>query len=128
MTPAATSHSSDSVDAVFAALVNPARRELLRLLLDEGEQPVQQLASHFAMRRPSVSEHLKVLLDAGIVTQHKRGRERYYRLEPSPLMEVRDWLSPYERFWRERMANLRELLDEEESGEDVDGENVEGGV
>lgn len=128
MTPAATSHSPDSVDAVFAALVNPTRRELLRLLLEEGEQPVQRLASHFAMRRPSVSEHLKVLLDAGLVGQHKRGRERYYRLEPSPLMEVRDWLSPYERFWRERMTNLRELLDEEEPGEEVDNQNLDGGT
>jgi DNA-binding transcriptional ArsR family regulator len=117
MTPTATSTSSDSVDAVFAALVNPTRRELLRLLLDEGEQPVRQLASHFAMRRPSVSEHLKVLRDAGLVDQAKRGRERYYRLEVSPLMEVSEWLSPYERFWRERMTSLRELLDEEAGGD-----------
>ena len=127
MTPTTTEPSPDSVNAVFAALVNPTRRELLRLLLDEGEQPVQRLASHFAMRRPSVSEHLKVLRDAGLVDQAKRGRERYYRLEVSPLMEVSDWLSPYERFWRERMRSLRELLDEEDAGEDAVEEEKEDG-
>lgn len=127
MTPTATPPSG-AADDVFAALANPTRRELLRLLLYEGEQPVQQLASHFAMRRPSVSEHLKVLKDAGLVGQHRSGRERYYRLEAAPLMEVSEWLSPYERFWRERMTSLRELLDEEESGEDADGETAEDGA
>lgn len=128
MTPTATPPSSGAVDDVFAALANPTRRELLRLLLDEGEQPMQQLASHFAMRRPSVSEHLKVLKDAGLVDQHRSGRERYYRLEAAPLMEVSEWLSPYERFWRERMTSLRELLDEGDAGEDADGDSVEDGA
>lgn len=120
MTSTVTPPPSGAVDDVFAALANPTRRELLRLLLDEGEQPMQQLASHFGMRRPSVSEHLKVLKDAGLVGQHRSGRERYYRLEAAPLMEVSEWLSPYERFWRERMRSLRELLDEEVAGESVE--------
>jgi DNA-binding transcriptional ArsR family regulator len=98
---------------VFAALASPARRQLLGLLLDRGPLPVQELASHFAMRRPSVSEHLKVLKDAGLVGEQKSGRMRLYHLEPEPLREVTEWLTPYERFWRERLAGLRELLDEE---------------
>jgi DNA-binding transcriptional ArsR family regulator len=100
---------------VFAALANPTRRELLRLLLDRGPQPVQRLASHFDMRRPSVSEHLKVLRDAGLISERRSGRQRLYQLEPLPLREVRDWLTPYERFWREKLASLRDLLDEEPS-------------
>lgn len=99
--------------AVFSALASPVRRELLRLLLDVGSQPVQQLADHFAMRRPSVSGHLKVLRDAGLVAEHKDGRHRYYRLELAPLMELRDWLSPYERFWRKNLAQMAAFLDEE---------------
>lgn len=102
-----------TVDEAFAALANPTRRGLLRLLLDGGPQPVEHLAAHFAMRRPSVSEHLKVLRDAGLVSEHKWGRQRYYELEAGPLMEVFEWLSPYERFWREKLAGLREVLDEE---------------
>jgi DNA-binding transcriptional ArsR family regulator len=98
---------------VFAALANPTRRDLLGLLLDQGPQPMQQLAAHFDMRRPSVSEHLRVLRDAGLIRERRDGRQRVYRLEADPLREVRDWLTPYERFWRERMTALRDLLDDE---------------
>ncbi len=97
---------------VFAALASPIRRELLRLLLDQGPQPVAHLAANFDMRRPSVSEHLKVLREAGLISERRSGRQRIYRLEPRPLREVRDWLHPYERFWREKLTNLRDLLDE----------------
>lgn len=83
---------------MFTALASPARRELLRLLLDEGTQPAGRLAERFDMSRPSVSEHLKVLKDAGLVAETRRGRERLYRLEAAPFMEIRDWLTPYERF------------------------------
>lgn len=96
---------------VFAALANPTRRELLRLLLEQGEQPVQRLAEHFAMRRPSLSEHLKVLKDAGLVVEQPVGRQRLYSLRPEPLREVAAWLSPYERFWRDRLTALRAVLD-----------------
>ncbi|MET8952939.1 ArsR/SmtB family transcription factor [Streptomyces sp. NPDC004393] len=98
-------------DRVFAALANATRREVLRLLRDEGPQPVQALADHFAMRRPSLSEHLKVLREAGLVSEQRSGRRRIYRLEAAPLAEVQDWLHPYERFWRERLKGLGELLD-----------------
>jgi DNA-binding transcriptional ArsR family regulator len=98
---------------VFTALASPVRRELTALLLD-GPRPVGDLAAHFTMSRPSVSEHLKVLRDAGLVTEQRDGRRRIYRLEPGPLRELSEWLSPYERFWREKLSNLRELLDEED--------------
>lgn len=96
---------------VFAAVASPARRQLLQLLLDRGPQPVQELADEFAMRRPSVSEHLRVLKDAGLVTEEKAGRQRLYRLRPEPLAQVAAWLTPYEQFWREKLVNLRDLLD-----------------
>jgi DNA-binding transcriptional ArsR family regulator len=98
---------------VFAAVANASRREVLGLLLDGGPQPVQELAGHFDMRRPSLSEHLKILKDAGLVVERKAGRQRLYSLRPEPLREVADWLTPYERFWRGRLAVLRDLLDEQ---------------
>ncbi len=101
---------------VFAAVASPARRKLLELLLDRGPQPVQELADQFAMRRPSVSEHLRVLKDAGLVTEEKAGRRRLYRLRAEPLQEVATWLTPYEQFWRAKLANLRDLLDEQSGG------------
>jgi DNA-binding transcriptional ArsR family regulator len=98
-------------DKVFAALASPVRRDVLRMLRDEGPRPVQWLADHFDMARPSLSEHLKVLRDAGLVSERKVGRQRLYRLEAVALTEVQEWLSPFERFWRERMAGLRDVLD-----------------
>lgn len=96
---------------VFGAVASPARRQLLGLLLEHGPLPVQDLAAHFAMRRPSVSEHLRVLKDAGLVSEHRAGRQRYYHLEAQPLQELSQWLSPYERFWRHKLSALRDLLD-----------------
>jgi DNA-binding transcriptional ArsR family regulator len=96
---------------VFGVLASPIRRQLLTLLRTDGPQPVRALAAHFDMRRPSVSEHLKVLKDAGLVVEHKRGRQRYYHLDARPLSQVEQWLRPYERFWRNKLANLREILD-----------------
>lgn len=98
-------------DDVFAALASPARREVLRLLLD-GPRTVNDLASNFDMRRPSVSEHLRVLREAGLVSEQRAGRERRYQLEPRPFLEVREWLDPYERFWRDRIKSLRDVLED----------------
>jgi DNA-binding transcriptional ArsR family regulator len=98
-------------DDVFAALASPARREVLRLLLD-GPRTVNDIASHFEMRRPSVSEHLRVLREAGLAGERRVGRERHYHLEPRPLMDLREWLDPYERFWRERLKALHGVLEE----------------
>lgn len=98
-------------DQIFAALANATRREVLRLLREQGPQPVQALADHFAMRRPSLSEHLKVLREAGLVSEERAGRQRIYRLEAAPLADVQDWLHPYERFWRDRLKGLGDLLD-----------------
>lgn len=109
--PAAGAREAAVEDRVFAALANATRREVLRLLRERGPQPVQALADHFDMRRPSLSEHLKVLREAGLVSEQRAGRRRIYRLEAAPLAEVQDWLHPYERFWRERLKGLGELLD-----------------
>ncbi|MFD1829184.1 ArsR/SmtB family transcription factor [Streptomyces desertarenae] len=103
-------------DRLFSALANPTRREVLRLLRVEGPQSVQRLADHFDMRRPSLSEHLKVLREAGLVSERRKGRERHYRLEAGPLSEVRDWLGPYERFWPEAVEDLHGLPDHGEAG------------
>jgi DNA-binding transcriptional ArsR family regulator len=100
------------MEAVFGALASPVRREILGLLLD-GPQPVNRLAAHFNMARPSVSEHLRVLLDAGLVSQARAGRHRLYELQAQPLADIGEWLRPYERFWRGKLRTLRQLLDEE---------------
>ncbi len=99
-------------NSVFHAIADPTRRALLDLL-GEGERSVKGLAAPFAMTRPAVSQHLRVLRRAGLVTERKVGRERHYRLRAAPLREVRDWVGQYERFWRDRLGALSEYLDEE---------------
>jgi DNA-binding transcriptional ArsR family regulator len=86
-------------DIVFAALANPTRRDILDLLLG-GERTVMALAERFEMARPSVSEHLRVLRDCGLVVEDKRGRFRHCRVNPQPLQEISAWLRPHERYWR----------------------------
>ena len=83
---------------------------MLDLLRDAHERPVADLASHFDMSRPAVSQHLRVLLDAGLVAERRNGRERLYRLVPKRLAPVRDWLALYDRFWDDRLGKLAALL------------------
>lgn len=96
---------TQQVPEVFEAISNAARRRMLDLLAD-GERPVNAIAERFEMSRPAVSQHLRILLEAGLVTEERHGRERRYRLVPERLAPVRDWLSHYERFWDERFSRL----------------------
>jgi DNA-binding transcriptional ArsR family regulator len=95
---------------VFGAISHPARRRMLDLLVD-GDRPVNAIAENFDLSRPAVSQHLRVLLDAGLVTEQRHGRERRYRLAPERLAPVRDWLAHYERFWDDRFVRLERHLE-----------------
>lgn len=94
---------------VFGAISHPARRRMLDLLA-EGDRPVNAIAGHFEMSRPAVSQHLRVLLDVGLVTEQRHGRERRYRLAPERLGGVRDWLAHYEKFWDDHLQRLQQQL------------------
>ena len=91
-----------ATDRLFGALANPTRRDILDLLLG-GELSAGDIAARFAMSRPSVSEHLRALRDAGLVAERTAGRQVFYTLTAEPWTELRDWLAPHERFWRGRM-------------------------
>lgn len=97
---------------VFSALANPVRRQLLELLV-ESPRNAGALASEFALSRPAISEHLQVLRRAGLVRDAVHGRERVYELAPEPLADLGAWLRPFEAYWRDRLSNLADLLEEE---------------
>jgi len=99
-------------DDVFLALANPARRRLLELLVD-GPKTAGDLAAEFDMSRPAVAEHLQVLRRAALVHSEPVGRQRFYRLETAPLEDVNEWLHPFERFWRSRLRQMADLLENE---------------
>ena len=94
----------------FHAISEGNRRVLLDVLRN-GEQPVGGLVEAAGLSYSLVSQHLKVLLDAGVVARRPEGRQRIYRLEAAPLREVHDWTAEYERFWQERIVRLRNHLD-----------------
>ena len=91
---------------VFQAIADPTRRELLSLLA-EKELPVMELTGHFSMSRTAVSKHLHILKEAGLVSERKLGRETRYKLQPEPLLELKRWLSYYERFWDAKLSALK---------------------
>jgi DNA-binding transcriptional ArsR family regulator len=66
------------------------------------------------MSRPAVSQHLRILLDAGLVSERRSGRERRYRLHAERLLEVQRWLQTYQRFWRNRLEALGSYLEKHE--------------
>jgi DNA-binding transcriptional ArsR family regulator len=103
------SHRPDREPDVFGAISHPARRRMLDLLV-EADRSVNTIAGHFPMSRPAVSQHLRILLDAGLVTEQRHGRERRYRLVPDRLGPVRDWIAHYERFWDDHLQRLSEHL------------------
>lgn len=98
---------------IYVAIADPTRRNLLRLLADVEELPLNELTVHFEMGRTAVSKHLAILKEAGLVISRKVGRETRYRLNAGPLREIEDWVSFYRRFWSERISLLNQILEEE---------------
>lgn len=96
----------------FHAISDGNRRELLDVLRDE-DRPVGALVEATGLSYSLVSQHLQVLLDAGIVIRRPEGRQRIYRLQAAPLRVVHDWTAAYEQFWKERLSRLRRRLDEQ---------------
>lgn len=95
---------------VFQAISDHNRRRLLSLMMTE-EQSVTQLKSRFDITIGAVSQHLKVLHDAGLVQRRSAGRQRFYRAEPAALKEVHDWTQQFSRFWNSRLDRLGDVLD-----------------
>jgi DNA-binding transcriptional ArsR family regulator len=110
---------ADPLSATFAALADPTRRAILARLAT-GEATVTELAAPFDMSLPGVSKHLKVLREAGLVTQGRDAQWRPVRLEPSGLQEISAWVEQYRRLWEARFDRLdeylRDLQQEEQPG------------
>lgn len=88
---------------IFDVVSDPTRRDLLRVLLDRravpeaptGEISVSELVQTLGLSQPTVSKHLRVLRDIGLVSVREEGQHRYYRLEPAPLEELDAWIAPF---------------------------------
>ena len=101
--------SNQSLDHVFGALADPTRRALLDRLAG-GEATVGELARPFAMSRPAVSKHLRVLERAGLVERRVNGRVHHLSLSAEPLRAAAEWTADYRDFWTARLDALEAAL------------------
>ncbi len=101
------------MSTAFEVVAEPHRRRILELLRD-SERPVGDLVDELALSQPSVSKHLRVLRDAGLVDVRHDAQRRVYRLVPEPLVEIDEWLTPFREAWARRLDALEAHLDEME--------------
>ena len=103
------------LDLALRALAEPRRREILRLI-QHTERPAGEIASHFDVTRPAISQHLQVLVLSGLVTVRRDRTRLLYRARPEGLDEVRDYLY---QFWGDGLRRLKEVAEAEERRTDV---------
>ena len=110
MTPAA------QLTTVMKTLADPTRRAVFERIAVEGEVAATGLVKGSKVSQPAISQHLRALRDAGLVSERRDGRHIHYRIAPQALAPLIDWLGHYQSFWRERFENLEKLL--KESGDE----------
>jgi DNA-binding transcriptional ArsR family regulator len=97
------------VESVFEIIAEPNRRAILSLLAS-SQQSVGEIARQLRMSQPTVSKHLRVLREAGVVESTVDAQRRLYRLKPGALQEVDAWLAPFRRFWSAHVDALERHL------------------
>ena len=100
------------MEAALKAIAEPRRRQILRLVWD-AERSAGDIASHFDVSRPAISQHLAVLRSAGLVTERRDGARRFYRADRDALEELQASL---QAFWNGRLATLKETVEAEGRG------------
>ena len=98
------------MEAALKAIAAPRRRQILTLVRDD-ELSAGEIASHFDVTRPAVSQHLNVLKEAGLVSERRNGTRRLYRARPEGFVEIKDFL---EEFWDVRLEALKREAEKEE--------------
>jgi DNA-binding transcriptional ArsR family regulator len=98
-------HDDPTLDAVFAALSNSTRRAMLARLA-RGEATVFELNEPFGLTQPTISKHLKVLEDAGLVEGSRDAQRRPRKLRSSAMKDAADWIEPFRKLWERRLDNL----------------------
>ena len=104
--------SESDLNAIFGALANPTRRELVEQLAG-GPESVGDLAEPHDMSLAAVSKHLQVLEDAGLISVEKDGRVRRCHLDAAPLSDAFGWLTRYRVFWEDRFDALEDHLEKD---------------
>jgi DNA-binding transcriptional ArsR family regulator len=98
--------------AVFRAIADPTRREILGLLR-ERRCTVGEIAANFRTSRPAISRHLRLLRSVGLVVSRREGTARICELNARPLRAVSDWVQDYEAFWSDSLGALKRYVEED---------------
>ena len=91
----------------FNAVAESRRREILNYLALQ-ERPVAEIVARLGLPQPSVSKHLRVLRDVGLVRLRRDGRQKLYRIDAEAIRPLHDWTSTFERFWRNQLKRVKE--------------------
>ena len=106
---------TEQLNAVFSALADPTRRAMLARLSEQGDLSVSELAEPFAVSLPTVSRHLDVLEDAGLIVRHREAQKRRCEFQRQPLIAANEWIGRYVAFWEARIDALQRLVEGPES-------------
>lgn len=110
----------------FHALAEPTRRRILELLAREGELSATEIHRRFPVSAPAISQHLKVLREAGLVHVEKRAQQRIYRVAPEAMLEVESWAGRIRQLWSARFDALDALLKEEQAKSHKESDRQDG--
>jgi DNA-binding transcriptional ArsR family regulator len=101
---------------VFQAIADPTRRDIINLIAYQSMN-LNSIAENFDVSRPAISQHIKVLVECGLVTIKKHGRERFAEATLKPLNAVTDWIEPFRQKMEERYNKLEDVLEEMKADE-----------
>jgi len=101
--------ASTTTDA-FNAVAEPRRREILTYLAG-AERPVQQIVAALGLEQPSVSKHLRVLRNVGLVRMRCQGRQKLYRTNAEAIRPLHQWAGTFERYWQHQLNRVKELAE-----------------
>jgi DNA-binding transcriptional ArsR family regulator len=98
----------------FAAVADPTRRKIIELLALQGQLSATQIAAQFAISAQAISQHLKILREAGVLHMEKRAQQRLYRINPDRMREIEAWAQRIAYLWQARFDAIAALLEAEE--------------
>lgn len=100
-----------TIDKIFKAFADPTRREIFHVLMVAASaMSLSQISEQFNISRQAVTRHINVLEDAGLLKTLEHGRERFCEANATPLNEIKNWLSVYDRFWSAKIRSLDNYL------------------
>ena len=103
---------------VFEAIAQPTRRSIVEMLAKGGRLSASEIAERFKVTPPAISQHLKILREAGVLRMHKHHQQRIYEVNPEAVRQLEDWAQHMQAMWEQRLDALERLVQSEEAKND----------